>query len=210
MRCDWICLEKFRVFDSRRFEFSPGLNVIVGNNGVGKTTLLEAIGYLGRFRSFRTPRDAEVVRWGCDGFSVVGCVNGSREIRIVWDGARRVYYQGKRVQNVRELYGEFPVIVLLGEDISLVKGSPELRRRELDALFSLIDRLYLKELVSYRRVLKQRNALLRRSAPEEQVRPWDKTFAQLAVSLSLRRRHWFSKLAHLFAEIALKFVRAKP
>jgi DNA replication and repair protein RecF len=170
-----LWLTDFRCFAHVDIELTPGLTVLYGANGQGKSSLLEAIGWVARLKSFRGVGDALLVRAG-RGESVVRAevVTGERrqlfeaELRAV--GRNRIMCNRQTVTRVRDLYGLLRVTVFSPDDLALVKGGPAERREFLDELLSMLSPRYDAARGDYERVLKQRNALLRAGVRDEEAR----------------------------------------
>jgi DNA replication and repair protein RecF len=159
-------LHDFRSYERVVVEFEAGCGVLVGPNGVGKTNLVEALGYVATLSSHRVALDAPLVRAGAQSAVVrAGIVHDGRsllvELGIEPGKANRARLNGAPVRRAREVVGALRMVLFAPEDLSLVRGDPAERRRYLDDL--LVSRLprYAGVRADYERVLKQRNALLR-------------------------------------------------
>lgn len=165
MQVERLGLEDFRNYTSVPVEFAPGLNLIVGRNAQGKTNLLEAVHYLSGLGSPRSP-DAALVRDGCERALLHAEVRkGERRLRVDLEirpgRGTKALINGTPLHGTRPL-SEIVVTVFFGPDeLSLVKGSPEGRRRFLDDLVVKLHPARLALRREWERVLKQRNALLR-------------------------------------------------
>ena len=138
-RVDWgvalvsICLRGFRNLEPTSVDFAEGSNYLFGPNGAGKTNLLEAIHYLAIGRSFRRCPDAELLGFGKDVLIVSGTDESGETAEIRFDGReKRVLRNSIPIDKLSEYFGWLPVVVLLLEDIELVKGAPGIRRNFLD------------------------------------------------------------------------------
>ena len=161
-----IWLNDFRCFSDLHVELAPGLTVLYGANAVGKTSLLEAVGWAGRGRSFRGVPDAALVRSGCNEAIVrVEVAEGERlqllEVAIKAVGPNRVLLNRNRLNRTRDLAGLLRVTVFAPDDLDLVKGGPSERRDFLDDLLSGLAARYDAARGDFERVLRHRNALLR-------------------------------------------------
>ena len=161
-----IWLNDFRCFSDLHVELAPGLTVLYGANAVGKTSLLEAVGWAGRGRSFRGVPDAALVRSGCNEAIVrVEVAEGERlqllEVAIKAVGPNRVLLNRNRLSRTRDLAGLLRVTVFAPDDLDLVKGGPSERRDFLDDLLSGLAARYDAARGDFERVLRHRNALLR-------------------------------------------------
>ena len=170
-RVDRLRLFRFRNYADETVELGPGLNVLSGSNAQGKTNLLEAVATLALSRSPRAATLGELVSWGEPLCRVEGRVQRPEgptviDVRIGRGGGGRE--RGTRTVTVdgsalpaRRLLGICPVVLFWPDDLQLVKGGPEGRRRLLDMVLSQIDPHAADALLRYRRALEQRNALLR-------------------------------------------------
>ncbi|HKT00477.1 MAG TPA: DNA replication and repair protein RecF, partial [Rugosimonospora sp.] len=159
-------LHDFRSYERVVVEFEAGCSVLVGPNGVGKTNLVEALGYVATLSSHRVAVDAPLVRAGAASAVIrAGIVHDGRsllvELGIEPGRANRARLNGSPVRRPREVVGALRMVLFAPEDLSLVRGDPAERRRYLDDL--LVSRMprYAGVRADYERVLKQRNALLR-------------------------------------------------
>jgi DNA replication and repair protein RecF len=196
----WIArleLQDFRNYESELFDPVRGLNLIRGNNAQGKTNLLEAIHCLGGMGSPRGP-DSALVRWGCTStFVHAEVARGERTIRLDLEmtpgRGTKTLVNGSPLPRSK-LLGEVVTTVFFGPDeLSLVKGSPDGRRRFLDELVVKLRPARDGLRREWERVLRQRNALLR-SAPraghgrvDETMQVWDETFCRVGGALTAAR-----------------------
>ncbi len=201
MRVDCLVLEDFRNYRRARVDFDPGVNLVVGANAQGKTNLLEAVHCLSGLGSPRAA-DSALVREGAErGLLHAQVTRGTRSLRvdIEWRPGRapRALVNRTAVQGVRPL-SELTVAVFFGPDeLSLIKGSPDGRRRFLDDLVVKLrpGRAALRR--EWERVLKQRNALLK-SAPRggggavparTSLEVWDEALCRTGAALTIARLH---------------------
>ena len=167
MRLHAATLLDFRNLAEVRLVFSPGVNVFTGENGQGKTNLLEALDYPALGRSFRGARDPDLIRFGRDSAHVAVTADDDHGNRTTFEfgldraGARRVRIDGQTVQRRSDLVGKLHTVVFDPQTVELVRGGPENRRRFLDQAISACDPSYLANLQAYGRALKQKNSLLR-------------------------------------------------
>lgn len=159
-------LTDFRSYVRVGLDLEPGVNVLVGPNGMGKTNLLEALGYLATLGSHRVSTDQPLVRSGAETAIVrTAVVNGDRELlvelEIVPGKANRARLGRAPARRARDILGVLRIVLFAPEDLALVRGDPGERRRYLDDLLVLRQPRYAGVRADYERVLKQRNALLR-------------------------------------------------
>ena len=159
-------LVDFRSYPRVVVDFEPGPSVFVGANGMGKTNLVEALGYLSTLDSHRVATDAPLVRVGAARAVVRGAVlHDGRELLIelaIEPGkANRARLGRSPLPRARDVLGALRLVMFAPEDLALVRGDPAERRRYLDELLTLRLPRYAGVRADYERVLKQRNALLR-------------------------------------------------
>ena len=135
----WLELRDFRSYPELEFTPEPGINLLVGENGAGKTNLLEGISYLSRLRSFRRVPDEALVRMGEPAAVVRGEFErdgGSLrvEVEVPSSGRRRVQVNGKRPRRLSDVAAEVPIVTFLPDDLDMVKRGPARRREYLDEL----------------------------------------------------------------------------
>jgi DNA replication and repair protein RecF len=213
MILNWISLADFRSYPELRWSPDPGINILVGNNGAGKTNLLEAIAYLARLSSFRgAPDDALVA-----GSATAGVVRGEVtkgegtaliELEIRRRGGRRARLDGKGLQRATDLLGVLRVVAFLPEDLDLVKGSPAGRRSLLDDLAIQLWPAAHQDQAEYERSLRQRNAYLKSGERDQTTLDvWDTRLAQAGARLMGRRARAAATLtatvAAVYSRVAL-------
>ncbi len=181
MELDWLELSGYRCYANLRFEPAPGVNVLVGNNGAGKTSVLEAIAYLGLLRSFRGTPDEAIVSTDAESALLRGefsVPSGSVrvEVEIPEEGRRVILLNGKRPKRNRDVLAQVPVVAFQPDDLDVVKRGPSLRRGYLDDLAAQLRPQAAADQQEYDRALRQRNALLRhegRSVDRTTLDAWD-------------------------------------
>ena len=170
-----IVISDFRNIELQELEFSPNINCISGNNGEGKTNLLDAIYYLSMTKSAFATSDRFNFRHGTDEFSLSGFYrmeNGlsSRfSMRMTSKGEKKVKRDEKPYGRVSEHIGVLPVVMISPADISLVSDSGEERRRFVNAVLSQMDREYMTAMQQYNRLLLQRNKMLKDMSPDRSL-----------------------------------------
>ena len=158
-----VSIRHFRCFTETGFVFKPGLNILFGPNGSGKTSVLEALFFTCLTRSFRTPRDVEAIQWKKENFTVKTTWNdyGDVTFSVVKNRGKKLLLNNVPVEKYSDWIGQLPVIILSPEDAELAMGAPQLKRQYFDRLFSQTSHDYLKALIRYTRLLKQKNAYLK-------------------------------------------------
>ena len=218
--CNSIEIENFRNIRSASVSFGPGVNLLHGDNAQGKTNLLEAVYFTALGKSFRPVKEAELIRFGEDHARVVNRFHDSiREqslsVRIFSGHGRRVVEQnGMKVGRMSEMVGAFRVVLFCPEHLSLIQGGPELRRNYLNVALSQLRPLYLQSLQRYNKLLKERNALLKRASEDmatfRATEPmWSAQLAREAAVVTVHRARYVRQIGdHVrscFADMMTKY-----
>jgi DNA replication and repair protein RecF len=163
-----INLKNFRSHKEIQLKFSGSLNYIVGGNGQGKTSILEAIYYLCTTRSNSSKSDSEVVRFNENEFEITGFFStraglNSSEARVYYslnENKKFYFHNNKHINRAADIIGKYPVVLLTPADHSITQGSPGDRRKFVDSVISQASNSYLKNLLDYNRTLRHRSSLL--------------------------------------------------
>ncbi len=192
-----LLLRNFRNYAHAEAIFSPSVNLIQGENGQGKTNLLEAIHFLSTGRSFRTSSLSDLISFGQSFFYLEAefYKDGIAQLlKIYYDeNTRKVQYNETVYPTLTSLLGILPSTLLSPDDLSLVSGSPAERRRFLDIHIAQTDPLYVHHLGRYFKAMKQRNHLLR-SKSAVAIEPWEQMMAQSATYLVVKRNQAITSL----------------
>ena len=182
----------FRCLESVALELEPRFNLICGPNASGKTSLLEAMAYLGRGRSFRGASAQHLVRHGAAEFVLFGKVDSAaRELAVGVKNSRdglEIHIDGDKSQSAARLAEVLPLQIVDPDVHNLVAGGPEDRRRYLDWVAFHVEHGYLENWRRFRRALKQRNAALKENASREVLAGWDREFAEAGAAVDVARR----------------------
>ncbi len=160
-----VHLKNFRSHKNTNIIFSDSLNYIVGGNGQGKTSILEAIYFLCTTKGYNSKSDIEVVRFNENEFEVNGIFkdlteNSSRIFYSLNENKKYYFQNSKQVSRSADIIGKFPVVILTPADHSITQGSPGDRRKFVDSVISQASETYLKNLLDYNKTLRQRSSLL--------------------------------------------------
>ncbi len=214
-----IILRNFRNYIDCEVDFPQSVNLIVGGNAQGKTSLLEAIYFLCTAESHRATHDAELIRHHESGFYLKGTLrNGSNDV-VLLEATKQTRGQFKLKKNGilqtkrSEWIGQFNAVFFSPESLTLVKGGPSERRRFLNLLISQINSEYLRNLQKYNLVLKQRNELLKQiratSASITQLDAWNKLLIMHGTAVIVKRLEIFCQLRGYAIENYLKLAGAQ-
>jgi DNA replication and repair protein RecF len=203
----------FRLYDDLVFEPQPGLNLLVGGNGAGKTALLEAAHLLSAARSFRAKREPEMVRWGQAACRVEGTFRNDRgrhrNLSLAWtrcegEWTKSATFQGDKVPRLADFLGCVPCSLFTPDDLALVAGSPSVRRRYLDLQLSKTVPAHLLDLAQLKKVLASRNSLLRQGRPPRELLPWETLLFDLSCRIGERRERLVGELDNSCREYHLQ------
>jgi DNA replication and repair protein RecF len=173
---------------------------VVGDNGHGKTSLLEAIYYLHVLRSVRGALDADVVRFGAPAFHVRAQTN--RDVGLGYDRAskrKRVTLDGVEPPRLTDALGAVPSVMFSPADVALVRGAPGERRRFFDIMLGVTSTTYLRSLQAYRAALARRNAAIRSGGP---IAIWEPPLAQHGAVIWRERSTWVRNAAPALTRLA--------
>ncbi len=203
-----LLVRNFRMIPEIQLDLSSGIQLFLGANAQGKTSLIEAIHYLSTSTSHRTRKENELIRWNQETAYLRGDVlqqdGESLRIECGLEKQRKVIkVNGNTLERVGDLYGCLRTVLFAPEDLEIVAGSPQERRRFLDMAIAQLDRSYIPLLQKYRRVLRQRNQILKyiQAKPRESASPelaaWDEPFVELAAEIMLTRHQTLCELSPL-------------
>lgn len=181
MKVCLIRLEDFRNYSFQEVSLQSGVHVFEGGNAQGKTALLEAVYLGGTARSFRTHREADLIRWGCSQgglhLDLERDSGKQRQLSLRWSGQplqRTIRLQDQVVRKLSEFLRELPLALFTPDDLDLVQGGPEMRRGYLDLLLCKLYPQYLESLGRYHKVIRQKSALLKAGpARSVELDSWD-------------------------------------
>lgn len=194
-----LAVEDFRCIERAELALHPRFNLISGENASGKTTLLEAIFFLGRGRSFRTTHTESLIRTSANSFQLIGKIAGS-DTRVGTLGMRfdrsgiDIRHGGRSVGALAELATVLPVQAIDPEVHRLVEGGPQERRRYLDWGVFHVEPTFIGYWRRYQRALRQRNAGLKAQQPEALVRIWDKELVEAGMEVARLRESYATSL----------------
>lgn len=201
-------LQRIQIHSFRNIAFAelaPGerFNIIVGNNAQGKTNILESIFLLGTMKSFRMVKNADLVAYGSPYAVIKGWGERDgvvRKIALSISGSgKKAFVDQKPVTRPGDFFGTINTVVFAPEDISMVRGSPEMRRRYLDRAIFSGDTGYLAVHHEYFKILKNRNALLK-SGKTDGLTIWSERLADAGARLMEKRESFIDEIRDLFAD----------
>jgi len=193
-------IKNFRIFNEKTIDFSPCVNVILGKNGVGKTSILEAIYFIAFTKSFKAPKDIDMLKEGADFF----------QIQSFWENAsyneaqgnflkgkgKRFIFDEETMKRLADIIGAFPIVFQSPEDFRVTAGSSAERRTYFDRFISQISKPYLHNLIQYRRLLKIRNAYLKQLNEQKkyvydtQIEIYDEQLSPIMYEITSTRKQY--------------------
>ncbi|MEL7832625.1 DNA replication/repair protein RecF [Fodinibius sp. Rm-B-1B1-1] len=198
MKITSLKLQNFRNHEETVVEWAPHMNVIIGQNGAGKTNLIDAIHYLCMSRSFVSSSDRYVVSQDATFFMIKGHFEGNIRSNFdvgcsySWGEGKKIFVNESPLDRLSDLIGMVPVVVLSPSDKKLTSEGPKERRSFIDSFISQISPAYLQDLLDFRKVRKQRNKLLQdfrgsREVLTAYLEPWDKQLVDYGARIAAKR-----------------------
>lgn len=202
MYIDSLKLVNYRNYKELMISFNKNINLILGKNGQGKTNIVEAISLLSIGRSFRTSRDKELIKFDTEGL-YAGCNfyknNIERKIEVVVTKDKKgIKVNQTSIKSIQELLGNLNIVVFSPEDLKLVKDGPKERRSFIDKEISQIMPRYYKLLVTYNKVLNQRNKLLKNNYVDDYLLDvYDSELSKYGSEIYIIRVEFIKKLSSI-------------
>lgn len=203
-----INLINFKNYEQAELEFSPGANCISGNNGQGKTNILDAVYYLSFCKSYFNPVDSQNIMHSSPFFVIQGVFEKEGQKDSVYCGVKRNQKKQfkrnqKEYQRLADHIGLFPLVMISPTDTNLISEGSEERRKLIDSIISQYDKIYLEDLIAYNKIVAHRNALLKQFATRNYYDPdtlaiWDEQMVELAQRIFEKRSGFISSFLPLF------------
>lgn len=204
-----LTLTNFRNYGYREFEFDKNMTVITGENGVGKTNIVEAIAYLSALRSHRTNQDTDMVMFDKPYAVIMGNFvtnNGEEKLNILIndDNSKKIKYNNQEVKKLADVVGRLNTVIFSPDTLEIIKEGPDKRRKFLDVAVSKIDGKYFGALQMYKKVIRQKNMLLKHFEGVDRFNILD-TYNQILAEngsyIEYKRRFFTDHLNELLSEI---------
>ena len=212
MRINNLELTDFRNYNHFFIEFDQGINILIGGNAQGKTNIIEAIYLLSVCKSFRTHINDQMIQFDHDFAKVKGNVFSNERMHqlelILSKESKKAKVDGKDILKISDYVGYLNAVVFVPDDLSLVKGSPSIRRKFLDLELSKISPIYVFYLTKYNRLLKERNQYLkllnqRRGKYDEYLETLDEQLAEVQIKIIEKRNNFIERLSLKVKDIYL-------
>ncbi len=206
-------LTDFKNYQGLDVQFSNNINCLVGNNGVGKTNLLDALYYLSFCKSYFNPIDSYNIRSGAELFAIHGWYNfdqaDDNKIQVTCTYRRgqskKIKFNKRSCATFAEHIGRIPLVIVTPDDQSLITGGSETRRKFIDGIVAQTDKAYLNHLLAYQKALLQRNRLLKlfyenRYFDEDSIAPWDQQIILHGQPIVAARQQFLEEFTPLFSK----------
>lgn len=214
-----LLLSNFKNYEDIDVTFSNNVNCLVGNNGVGKTNLLDALYYLSFCKSYFNPVDSLNIRFDADFFAIHGQYSidepdseGSNSVTVSCTlqrgQSKKMKFNKKACTTFAEHIGRLPLVIVTPSDQSLILGGSDVRRKFIDGIISQADRGYLQNLVAYQKALEQRNRLLKQFYEnqyfeDDTIAVWDEQLVRYGEPIVSARRQFLVEFMPLFEQYYL-------
>lgn len=209
-------LRSFRNHHETAFEFGARVNVLLGENGQGKTNALEALSFLCLTKSFYASADATVMQQQQMFFEIKSMLTSDEgkefHVRVTYDDAKKekkFTINGAEVERFSSVIGMFPVVILSPENNSITFGSPGDRRKFVDLVISQSSKAYVEDSMEYRRIVRQRNAILAEAKGrtiDGEIAPWNEMLVKYGSRIIHRRNRFLNEFAPYIAQTYLDIV----
>lgn len=204
-----LSLTSFKNYPGADYTFSEKINCFVGNNGAGKTNLLDAIHYLSFCKSYFNPVDTQNIRHGDDFFVISGLYlrndDSPEHVQCIQkrNSRKKFLFNKKEYDRLADHIGNFPLVMISPYDRDLINDGSEIRRKYVDSVISQFDKIYLDDLINYNRVLVQRNSLLRTFAEKhsfdaKSLEVWDTQMIMLGTRIHDKRKEFLTRFIPIF------------
>lgn len=204
-----LSVSNFKNYEEVSLQFSDKINCFIGDNGAGKTNLLDAIHYLSFCKSYFNPVDTQNIRHHENFFSIHGTYlkNGDSPDTISCiqkTEHRKIFkFNQKEYERLADHIGLFPLVMVSPYDRDLINEGSDVRRRYLDGVISQFDKLYLDNLINYNKALAQRNALLKHFADTRSFNPamleiWDRQLTDYGHKIHDKRKSFLNEFVPIF------------
>ena len=206
-----LLLTNFKNYPEAALSFSDKINCFIGDNGVGKTNLLDAVYYLSFCKSYFNPIDTQNIRHDEEFFAIHGTYikNGDHHDKVSClqkaNQKKQFKLNQKDYDRLADHIGLYPLVMVSPYDSDLINEGSEVRRKFMDGVISQFDKIYLDDLLKYNKVLLQRNILLKnfgvsQDYQEAALEPWDKILSELGKKLYKSRKEFITQFQPIFQE----------
>lgn len=215
MYVKYLNLINFRNYKNMTIELCSGTNVFQGDNAQGKTNILESLYYSSIGKSHRTNKDKELIEWDSEEAYIGAYIVKERldkkiNIKLFKDGKKAININSIKISKLQDLMGVLNVVMFSPEDLDIVKDSPSYRRRFLDIELCKLDKKYYYCLSSYKKVLNERNVILKKfSGNEDMIDIYDIRLAEFGSYIISKRLEYIKKLNDFSKDIHRDITQGK-
>lgn len=205
-----LSILNFKNYEQAELVFSPKINCFTGNNGTGKTNILDAIYYLSFCKSFFNAIDSQNIRHNENFFVIQGDYSKDEQTESIYCGQKlnqkKIFKRNKKeYSRLADHIGLFPLVMISPTDINLILEGSEERRRFMDSVISQYDKAYLEDLISYNKVLTHRNKLLKDFYSQnyfdhDSIEIWDEQMVSLGIKIYKKRLEFISNMLPIFQD----------
>ncbi len=203
-----IKINNFRNYELQEINLEKNINVFYGENAQGKTNIIESIFLCSMGRSFRTNKDKEMIKLNSENAIIeieYQKTDRDGKIKIELGNRKNVYINGIKIKKLSELLGNINVVIFTPDDINILKGGPQNRRKFLDIMISQLKPNYMHNLNLYLKTLEQRNNYLRQIREENKdenlLEIWDEKLAEYAITICKYRNEYIKKIKEKIKKI---------
>ena len=211
-------LKDYRNYDLLNLKFDKATNIFYGDNAQGKTNILEAVYLSGTTKSHRSSKDRDLIRFQCEESHIETVVvkNGvpyQIDMHLKKNSPKGIAINRIPIKKATELFGLMNFVFFSPEDLNIIKNSPSERRRFMDLELSQLDKLYLKDLTSYNRIVNQRNKLLKDASFQPSLLDtldiWDMQLISYGNKIISRRKQFIQEVNEIIEEVHSKLTGGK-
>ena len=196
-----IKLENFRNYENQEIILNKNMNIFYGENAQGKTNIIEAIFFASIGKSFRTKKEKEIIKFNKDYSNIEIFYNKSDRdgnIKINISDKKNIFINDIKIKKISELLGKINIVIFTPDDIEIIKGGPDQRRKFLDIMISQLRPNYIHILSLYQQTIEQRNNYLKQIKEEQKdenlLEIWDEKLAEYAVKIYEYRKEFIEKI----------------
>ncbi len=210
MYVESIELNQYRNYQSAKVDFSPGVNIFFGDNAQGKTNLLEAVYVSGTSKSHKGSKDKDLIRFDQEEAHIrlifkKNDLSHRLDLHLKKKKSKGIAIDGLPIRKASELFGMLHIVFFSPEDLSIIKNGPAERRKFLDMEMSQLDKGYYSMLVSYNKLLQERNNLLKQiyfsPSLRETLDAWDDQLIEMGCAIIRKREIFIEKIDEMMREI---------
>jgi len=211
-----IKLNNFRNYNEQEINLNKNINIFYGDNGEGKTNIIEAIFLCSIGKSFRTSKDKELIKFEKESASIYleyERKDRDGKIKIDINDKKDIFINGIKIKKLSELLGKINVVIFSPDDIQILKEGPHKRRRFLDIMISQLRPSYLYNLNMYNKTLEQRNNYLKQikieNKNQEMLEIWDEKLAEYGEKIFIYRNEFIEKIKNKIFDIYYNIINKK-